>query len=103
MVASKTEVFNAQLFLGFTIDDGFAQKLKKLDPAILSAYIREEDLYLQELTLSKEKYLGKYISGSIDLPSLEQLETNILSILQKLIPESFKQKQHLVLIAVPKE
>jgi hypothetical protein len=38
-VNTKTAAYTAQLFLGFTIDSIHAQKLKKVDPALLSAYV----------------------------------------------------------------
>ncbi len=100
-VNNKTATYTAQLFLGFTIDSIHAQKLKKVDPALLTAYVQEGDLYLQELSYSGERFFGKYIPGSIDLPHLEQLQTNIQSILHKLFPEESTLEQALVLLAVP--
>lgn len=95
--------FSMQLFLGIPVDQRLAKKLSMVDPALCSVYIHDSDLYLQEVDHLAEKFLGKRISGSIDLPNLELLRKNILSLFEKLLPDHPVHDQQLVLFAVPGE
>lgn len=95
--------FTVQLFLGFPVNADYENELAEMNPHFVSAYIREDDLYLQE-TISKDiRYLGKYIPENVvmDILQLELLESNIYSILNKLLPNHPSQDIPLELFAIP--
>lgn len=101
MKTVSSEVQTTQLFLGFPVDKALSKKLEKVDRTLISTYIRQDDLYLQELMDAHERYLGKYITGAIDLPELELLQSNIYSLLNKILPGHPYQEQELIILAVP--
>lgn len=80
-------MFEAQLFLGFPVDELFAQALDKVNPNVIAQFIQDEDDYLQEITHNEMKFLGKPIGKMIALPQLDLLEANIYSLLKKLVQD----------------
>jgi hypothetical protein len=95
--------FTVQLFLGFPVNTDFENKLIDLNPHFVSAYIRDDDLYLQETISNDIRYLGKCIPENVvtDILQLELLESNIYSILNKLLPNHPSQEIPLELFSIP--
>lgn len=80
-------MLSTRLFLGFPIDSAIASNLAKINPEIVSLFIKQEGGYLTEITYLNQLYLGKYVEGTTNLPQLELLETHIYSVLKKIIPD----------------
>lgn len=74
-----------ELYLGLGIDKDLFDALQKIDPKIYSYYTHQLQ-YLVEMEFSQEKFLAKKIGNRIDYSDLILLESNLLSILKKLLP-----------------
>lgn len=78
-------MFTALLFLGLEVTDPIAQALDAADPAAVSAFIKKDDAYLQDINYNDRRYIGKFAGAQTDLASLELLEENIRSLLAKIL------------------
>lgn len=86
-----------KLFLGYPVDSGFEKALNGVDPAIVSLFIQDGEDYLHEVRYQGARYLGKQVSQIADFEQLELLETNIYSLLKKVVPDyPYHQKQLLI-------
>lgn len=88
-----------ELFFGLPIDKTLERELKEVDEAVLSIFIRPEEAYLQEATLQGKRFLGKSIGTAVDFNHLELLETNIYSLLKRILPNYPFPKTSLTLFA----
>jgi hypothetical protein len=89
----------AQLFLGFPINTLFAEKLAEIPSEILKFYICEGDNYLKKIEKHGICYLGKNVKNCVEFPTLQLLETNIYSLLKKIIPNYPYHNTPLVILA----
>lgn len=77
-----------QLFLGLPLSETYIQELNQLDPPFLDAFIKAQSSdYLQRIENQGVVYLGKGIPSPYDVAGLESLQTNIMSLLIKLVPD----------------
>lgn len=90
------------LFLGFPIDETFNHSLNKNKPEYVSLFIDTDDNYLKKVEFRKVLYLGKFIPQEVYLTQLELLETNIVSLLKKLVVDYDYSKSKLFLFALKK-
>lgn len=90
-------MYEVELFLGFPIDSSFATALSSIDPKIISIFIRNDRDYLQEITYQNNRYIGKFAGKLNDLSGLELLNSNIYSILKKIVPDYPFEKTQLEL------
>lgn len=75
------------LFLGFPIDDEFSNHLNGVDPKILKIFIRSDTSdYLRELEHRGQRFIGKEVGPISDINILPLLQTNIYSLLKKIVP-----------------
>lgn len=95
------DMFSVELFLGFPLDSSFISALGKLDPREVGVFIRDGDQYLQEVTYREQRYLGKYVGEMSSIESLELIESNVFSLLKKLIPDYPYKEVSLSLFPVP--
>lgn len=93
-------MFSAQLFLGFPVDQIFAQKLDKANPNLVKEFIREDGEYLCALEHKGLRYLGKHLGAMVAFPQLEMMEKNIYSLLKRLVPEFPYDEAPLYLISM---
>lgn len=96
------EVPNLDLFLGFPLESSFIQELNAVNPNIKSLYIQEGSEYLQQITHEGQAYLGKVIDKMVNTESLELYEANILSLIQKIVPNYPYSGLTLVLFSITK-
>lgn len=94
------EYFDVQLFLGFPVDADFARELDKIRPEVLGQFIQNGEPYLQEICFHSTRYLGKFAGKGSHLSDLDLLDTNIYSILKKLVPQYPYKDTSLVLFPV---
>jgi len=92
---------NPQLFLGFPIGQDYAAKLKSANPHIIALFVQNSGDYLQEVTFKNGKYWGKFVGNIADFSELELIETNIISILKKFVPDYPYDQVPLVLFTIP--
>lgn len=79
-------LYQATLFLGFSIDPAFQLSLKTANPHLVSLLTSGGD-YLQKFSTGGQDFLGKEISCAPNLEELESLEANLISLLKKLSPD----------------
>lgn len=75
-----------ELFLGFPVDGHFKDLLLRVNPDVSAMFIQNKSDYLQQITLHDRDFLGKNLGQIIDISSLNLIQTHILSILKKIIP-----------------
>src|SRR5438445_4151287 len=90
-------MFFAKLFMGVNIEGPFADRLSNANPQLVALFLNPEREYLLEVQHEGKRYLGKMISTSCDLASLEQIEANIVSLLKKIVPDYAYDQIELVL------
>src|SRR5438105_1590338 len=90
-------MFVAKLFLGFPIEHDFSLKLDKVNPEIVSLFVKKGGDYLEKINFKGVSYLGKFVGDIADGTALELLEANIYSLLKKLVPEYSYEKIPLLL------
>jgi len=88
-----------RLFLGFCVDSNLDQQLSVLDPQIRKTFLCGGD-YLQEWSDGESKYLGKMIDSVADIPLLDLLESHILSLKLRLLPDPAAKPSAVSLLAV---
>lgn len=94
-------MIEASLFLGFICDPLFESGLEKATPYWVELLTGGGD-YLSKVTVSNVKYLGKFASSLVSLEELENLESNILSLLKRLVPDYPFRTNVPVLLTLPK-
>lgn len=90
----------AYLFYGFPVDKDFENKLASVNPYQLSHFIKNDSDYLHEVWYDGHRYLGKKLAETACVASLELLESNIFSLIQKLLPKYPCKQLALYLIAI---
>lgn len=83
----NADLFDLELFLGFPINKAFAEATAKLDPKITLLFIGDSDEYLRQVAYQDVVYWGKNIGEICDVDKLELIESNIYSLLKKIVPD----------------
>lgn len=92
--------FKPRLFLGFCVDHSFEETYSKISPEKKALFVQAGDNYLQEYFFGEKLYIGKFVEGTSDVPTLELLSLNIFSLLKKLVPDYPYHQTQLWLIPV---
>jgi hypothetical protein len=79
-------MFDLKLFFGIVIDQEMKAHLEEVSPFLKNALIQNNEDYLQEITFENVTYLGKNLGKFINAQNLDMVEKNIISLLQKLLP-----------------
>lgn len=88
------------LFLGYPIEDDFAEVLESVDPQVSALFITQESSeYLQEIIHNDRRYLGKFTGEAVGSQELILLESNIYSLLKKIVPNYPYDRVPLVLFS----
>lgn len=80
-------MFFAKLFMGVVVEGSFASQFSSANPQLVALFLNPEREYLLEMKHEGKTYLGKTVSTSADLASLDQMEANIVSLLKKIVPD----------------
>lgn len=75
------------LFLGVPLDGDLASHLEAAAPALKALFIKNDPSYLRIISHEGRDFIGKFADPSTTLLQLDQLETNIQSLLVKLLPD----------------
>lgn len=95
-------MFEYRLFFGFQLDDVCRSDLNKLPKAIKVLFILNGNSdYLQEIEVRGNSYLGKFLNECTEIPSLDLIGKNVLSLLKRLLPDCPYDENSLVLLTVP--
>lgn len=92
-------MFEVDLFLGFPISDDFRSRLNGVNPHLFDRFVNEGSEYLREVEHDGIKYLGKFVGGILETGRSELLETNIFSMIKRLVPDFSYDDTSLVLLA----
>jgi hypothetical protein len=90
-------MFIAQLFMGVVVEGPFAAQFSAANPQLVALFLSPDREYLLEIQHEGKRYLGKTVSKSTDLASLEQMEANIVSLLRKIVPEYAYDQMEMVI------
>lgn len=83
------------------MDAAYEQKLATVNPPLLALFTSGGEEYLESREHQGRPYFGKTLGGSIDLPRLELVQGNVLSILRRLVPDYAYESVPLCVIAYP--
>ena len=78
---------DASLFLGFLVDTEVERDLNKTNACLRELFISSHDQYLHCLTYEGNNYLGKYLPAVAPITEIELIETHIISLLRRLLPQ----------------
>lgn len=90
----------SRLFFGFLVEDSFARQLALVADDLKNFIVQNEDPYLHKISHEGKVYLGKYVESELNLAALQLVETNIFSLLKKLIPDYPYRDSELFLIPI---
>jgi len=93
----RAYMFFAKLFMGVVVEGAFASQFSAANPLLVALFLNPEREYLLQIKHEGKTYLGKAVSTSADLASLEQMEANIVSLLKKIVPDYPYDDMELVL------
>lgn len=94
-------MFDHTLFLGLPLTDTFLRKLNQLPLPLVETFIKDQSSdYLQKIESEGVVYLGKCIASPFDMAGLESLETNITSLLKRLVVDFPYEEHPLLLLAL---
>lgn len=74
-----------ELFLGMPVDQSLLLQLNHVNPFTKSTFIQEG--YLQELEIQGKSYIGKKLGKTMEFQHVEALESNICSLIKKIVPD----------------
>ena len=93
-------MINLQLFLGFPLHPSVQQELHLVKPELLRLYVCNDPTYLQKIEATGGSFLGKVLGSEIDLEALRLAESNIYSLLLRLLPNYPFQNTALLLFPI---
>jgi hypothetical protein len=95
-------MFQTELFIGFPVDDSLQKGLNRMRPEVADYWINNQKDYLHKAEMENQLFIGKYLEECETTNRLNLVETNIVSLIQKLVPGWTPDAQAAVLFAVSK-
>lgn len=93
-------IIPSRLFFGFLAEGVFAAKLSLVADDLKSFIIQNQDPYLYRISHEGKVYLGKYVESELTITDLQLVESNIFSLLRKLLPDYPYRDVELFLIPI---
>lgn len=93
-------MFDARLFLGFSVDANLKKQLDGANHNILKYFINDTGEYLCLTSSHEEDFIGKILGDEVNLKDLELIEANINSIITKILPEHNSQNYPMRIVPV---
>ena len=91
------------IFIGFRLDGPMRRQLDGLTGSDRRYVSHEDSTFLRVVRFGEHEYVGKVLDERISTDRVDDVRRNVLSILQRLLPET-RLPQHLdILVAVPGE
>lgn len=78
---------NYQLFYGFLVNEAFHQALNEVDEGVRLLFVQNDEKHLHKVEHKGNVYLGKFLGNKSHLASLPDIEKNIYSLLNRLVPQ----------------
>lgn len=92
-------MFEAVLFLGIPVDEKLQSHIDKANPNAVKLFVNNESDYLHEVDNGSTRYVGKVLETVTNVSSLELVEANVLSLLRRLLGETWSSSEPMVLFA----
>lgn len=94
-------MFQYHLFLAYPVNSEYHAKLAIVAEGIRALFIQNNHQdYLQSLEYQGQSYLGKNLGSVVDFHGLDASISNLISLLQRLIPDVSYHHKDLFLLAV---
>ncbi len=93
-------MLKSRVFLGVKELPALQAQLKKKSPQFLELFIQDDPDYLQRVEHQGQPYLGKFLDSHVDLSHLDLIESNVYSLLRRVVPEYPFQESILELFPV---
>ncbi|MBN1493591.1 MAG: hypothetical protein JW938_05530 [Candidatus Omnitrophica bacterium] len=87
-----TEGIRANIFIGMIINERLQEALDKCEPYNERFFRRNDPDYLQMTTTGDKSLIGKRLSRSVPLSEIDNIVNNIMSILKKICPDFYFDK-----------
>ncbi len=88
-----TEGIRANIFIGMIVNERLQEALDKCEPYNERFFRRNDPDYLQMTTSSEKTLIGKRLTKSVELSEIDNIVSNIISILKKICPDSYFEKK----------
>ena len=75
------------LFIGCPVEGSLAEELKRCNHHLKATLLNGGDNYLWEVNHQGTTYLGKFVGNQGNLSTIRLIQTNIYSLLKKLVPD----------------
>ncbi|MDP1835627.1 MAG: hypothetical protein Q8K75_06815 [Chlamydiales bacterium] len=92
-------MFEARVFLGMQVTPAFQAALNSANPTLVSLFTQGGQEYLEVYDVDGQRFLGKTLEETIDLSRVEMIHKNIISLLNRVVPNYPIDKSDLVFIA----
>jgi hypothetical protein len=86
------------IFVGFKLDTSMKRQLDGLEGPARRYVSRESSDFLRICSLGDDRFVGKVIEDGLSTDRVDDVRRNVLSILQRLLPET-RLPQHLEIFA----
>ncbi len=86
------EGIRANVFIGMVINERLQEALDKCDPYNERFFRRNDPDYLQVTTAADKNIIGKRLARSVQLSEIDNIVSNVISILKKICPDYFFDK-----------
>jgi hypothetical protein len=87
-----SEGIRANVFIGMVVNERLQEALDKCEPYNERFFRRNDADYLQMTTAGDKNLIGKRLTRSIPLSEVDNIVSNILSILKKICPDYYFDK-----------
>ncbi len=98
---NRLHMLDLSLFLGFCVDSPLSDAIDLVDPGVVALFIGSGDAhYLQETMYEGKRYIGKFLGSITDTSTLSLVESNIYSLMKRIVPTYPSGELPLYLISV---
>jgi len=87
------------LFLAYPLSPEFQAALNQTNPNLLALFTQGRPDYLEYIDRNGQRYLGKWVGEISDMTTLDQLKTNVASLLTRLAPNYAFSSRDFILLA----
>lgn len=81
------EKLKTELFLGISFTSEIQERIKMLDPYLVSMFLAQDSEHLQQYRHEGRDFLGKPLGELADSSTVLLVGTHIISVIKKLLPD----------------
>jgi hypothetical protein len=89
------------IFVGFKLDSSMRRQLDSLEGADQRYVSRDDSTFLRLCTRGSDVYVGKVVEEKLSTDRVDDIRRNVLSILQRICPETRLPQHFDLLVCVP--